>query len=167
MIENNKIDKDNLSALCFAISDLFNNYNMEHGSIKKFKVGNTLVIIASTGGWSDNKVVIRQFNGTQFHGAPIRQWFLTQQTQDYFRWDIPLYLISKLDSKVVSETSKKILRCGFCGLEIITCDYCKKEFKEKSCVICLIGEKHFCSKECLKGFLKEQAILTEVFLDYG
>jgi len=167
MIEDNKIGKDNLGALYYAISNLFNNYNIEHGSIKKFKIGDTLVIIASTGGWSDNEVIIRQFNGMQFHGAPIRQWFLTHQTQGYFRWDIPLYLVNKLDSKTVSEKNKKILRCGFCGLELIVCDYCKKEFKEKSNVVCLMGEKHFCSKGCLKEFLKEQAILTEVFLDYG
>jgi len=167
MVEDNKIDKDSLGVLYSAISNLFNNYNIEHGSIKKFKIGNTLVIIASTGGWSDNEVAIRQFNGTQFHGAPIRQWFLTHQTLDYFRWVIPLYLINKLDFETVNETSKKILRCGFCGLELIACDYCKKEFKEKSHVICLMGEKHFCSKECLKGFIKKQVISTEVFLDYG
>ena len=78
-----------------AISNLFNMYNTNYGSIKKFKRGNNLIITAITGGRSENEEAIEKFNSTKFGGvAPIEWWFLYEWRRGgYFKWKIPLFLV--------------------------------------------------------------------------
>jgi len=98
IIESKKEDRDALNAI---ISELFTSYNTEYGSIKKFNRNNKLIIVARTGGWSDNEGAISKFNSTKFGTfAPIEWWFLkTWKRGGYFRWEIPLFLVEKLDAK--------------------------------------------------------------------
>jgi len=98
IIENKKEDRDALNAI---ISELFTSYNTEYGSIKKFNRNNKLIIVAKTGGWSDNEEAISKFNSTKFGNvAPIEWWFLkTWKRGGYFRWEIPLFLVEELDTK--------------------------------------------------------------------
>ena len=77
-----------------AISNLFNMYNTNYGSIKKFKRGNNLIITAITGGWSENEEAIEKFNKTKFEPANIEWWFLYEWKRGgYFKWKIPLFLV--------------------------------------------------------------------------
>ena len=98
IIEHRKEDRDALNA---SISELFSTYNIEYGSIKKFKRNNKLIIVARTGGWSDNEEAISKFNSTKFGTvAPIEWWFLkTWKRGGYFRWEIPLFLVEDLGDK--------------------------------------------------------------------
>jgi len=106
MKQNNKeSEKEDRAALNAAILDLFSTYNTEYGSIKKFKRknkrGNNLVIVARTGGWSDNEEAITKFNKTKFGNiATIAWWFLQEWKRGgYFKWEIPLFLVEELDAE--------------------------------------------------------------------
>jgi len=94
--------RDDISILNDAISDMFSSYNREYGSIKKFKKGNNLVIVARTGGWSDNEEAITKFNKTKFGDvATIEWWFLQEWKRGgYFKWEIPLFLVKGLNAKI-------------------------------------------------------------------
>jgi len=94
--------RDDISILNDAISNMFSSYNREYGKIKRFKRGKYLVIVAITGGWSENEEAIAKFNKTKFGGvAPIEWWFLQEWKRGgYFEWEIPLFLVKGLNAKI-------------------------------------------------------------------
>jgi len=74
-----------------AILDLFERYNIQYGSVKKFKRKGYLIIEAITGGWSENEEAIEKFNKTPLSYATIEFWFLTEWKRGgYFKWEIAL-----------------------------------------------------------------------------
>jgi len=92
--EDKEYEKDK-QILINAISRLFNTYNSNYGKIKRFKRKQYLVIVAITGGWSENEEAIAKFNKTKFGGiATIEWWFLQEWKRGgYFKWEIPLFLV--------------------------------------------------------------------------
>jgi len=94
MQEGKESEKDK-QILINAISRLFEAYNNNYGALKKFKRGQYLVIVAITGGWSENEEAIAKFNKTKFGGiATIEWWFLNEWKRGgYFKWEIPLFLL--------------------------------------------------------------------------
>ena len=88
--------KNDKEILTNALLELFATYNQNYGSIKKFKRKNSLIIVATTGGWSENEEAIAKFNETKFDPATIRWWFLYEWRRGgYFKWKIPLFLVEK------------------------------------------------------------------------
>lgn len=52
-------------------------------------------------------------------------------------------------------------RCGTCGTEVETCDWCREEFESGEEVICYAdGDLHFCSITCLADYIAEVDGLT-------
>jgi len=92
-----KNDENDKEILTNALLELFATYNQNYGSIKKLKRKNSLIIVATTGGWSENEEAIAKFNKTKFGGvATIEWWFLREWKRGgYFRWEIPLFLVEK------------------------------------------------------------------------
>jgi len=90
-----KNDENDKEVLTNALLELFATYNQNYGSIKKFKRKNSLIIVATTGGWSENEEAIAKFNSTKFGGvATIEWWFLDEWRRGgYFKWKIPLFLV--------------------------------------------------------------------------
>jgi len=59
-----------------------------------------------------------------------------------------------------------ILKCDNCNEEVDLCDECDKGFAVGQKIICLYdGELHFCSEECLRSFVNEEARESKTYLD--
>jgi len=98
--EEEKELEENKQILQNAILKLFATYNANYGSVKKFKREDNLIIIATTGGYSDNEEAIEEFNKTNFLSITIRWWFLYEWRRGgYFKWKIPLFLVKNFDAK--------------------------------------------------------------------
>lgn len=54
------------------------------------------------------------------------------------------------------------MKCGICSWEVSGCEYCGKKLSVDDNLVCLDGDRHYCSEKCMVHDLIQTAVHTKV-----